>query len=219
MCAPDPNAGVRRAAQERQIQKHAKFGSESIKYWNKETTYKRGKEAAAIGLSRAQSDGYVKALNIVGSGRQAAEGYQKAYATSRYVDEGGGSRRAGRNALHALLQKTAQIDSATDEALGKNLDILHQGLTRDYMTKQAKNRSRLGTPPEWGAPVMMPPQDKAGQFLANLQMGLQIATAVGGFATGFGAVGLAAAKTKTAASFSSKLWGGLKGLSGWSGPN
>ena len=178
MCAPDPNAGARRAAEERQIQKHAKFGSESIKYWNRETTYKRGKAAAAMGYSRGKSDAYVKALNIVGSGRKSAENLQKSYAASRYVDEGGGSRRAGRNALHALLQKTAQIDAASNDAFGKNLDILHQGLTREYITKQAKNRSRLGSPPEWGAPVMMPPQDKAGQFLATLQTGLSIASSI-----------------------------------------
>ena len=178
MCAPDPNAGARRAAEERQNAKHAKFGSESIKYWNRETTYKRGKSAAATGYSRAKSDAYVKALNIIGSGRKSAETLQKGYATSRYVDEGGGSRRAGRNALHALLQKTAQIDAASDDAMGKNLDILHQGMTRDYITKQAKNRSRLGAKPEWGAPVMMPPRDRAGQFLATLQTGLSIASSV-----------------------------------------
>jgi len=178
VCAKDPNAGVRRAAEEKQIAKTAKFGSENVKFWNKETTYKRGKSAIAMGFSRAQSDGYVKALNIIGSGRKSAENLQKQYATSRYVDEGGGSRRAGRNALHALLQKTAQIDAASDDALGKNLDILHQGLTRDYITKQAKNRARLGQPPEWGAPVMMPPRDRAGQFLATLQTGLSIASSV-----------------------------------------
>ena len=85
MCAPDPNAGARRAAQERQNAKHAKFGSESIKYWNRETTYKRGKSAAAIGFSRAKSDAYVKALNIIGSGRKSAETLQKQYAASFFI--------------------------------------------------------------------------------------------------------------------------------------
>ena len=80
--------------------------------------------------------------------------------------------------IQLLLQKTAQIDAASDDAMGKNLDILHQGMTRDYITKQAKNRSRLGAKPEWGAPVMMPPRDKAGQFLATLQTGLSIASSV-----------------------------------------
>ena len=58
------------------------------------------------------------------------------------------------------------------------MDIVHQGLKRDYVSKQAKNRARLGVPPEWGAPVMMPPPDKSGQFLASLQMGLGIASSV-----------------------------------------
>ena len=178
MCAPDPNAAARRAARERQIAKHAKFGSESIKYWNRETTYKRGKEAAALGLSRAKSDAYVKALNILGSGRKQKENLHRAYAGSRYVDEGGRSRTAGRNTLLKLLQQTAQIDKASNEAFGRNYDILFQGIQREYLTRQAKNRSRLGTRPEWGAPVMMPPRDRTGQFLASLQMGLGIASSV-----------------------------------------
>ena len=156
MCSPDPNAGARRAAEERQAAKHAKFGSESIKYWNRETTYKRGKEASALGFSRSKSDAYVKA----------------------YVNEGGRGARAGRNTLHKLLQQTSQIDKASNEAFGRNYDILFQGIQREYITRQAKNRSRLGAKPEWGAPVMMPPQDKAGQFLATLQTGLSIASSV-----------------------------------------
>ena len=58
------------------------------------------------------------------------------------------------------------------------MDIVHQGLKRDYVSKQAKNRARLGVAPEWGAPVMMPPRDRSGQFLASLQMGLGIASSV-----------------------------------------
>ena len=212
MCAPDPNAGARRAAEERQNAKHAKFGSESIKYWNRETTYKRGKEAAAMGFSRSKSDAYVKALNIVGSGRRQAEDLQRAYAGGRYVNEGGRGVRAGRNTLHKLLQQTSQIDKASNEAFGKNYDILFQGIQREYITRQAKNRSRLGAKPEWGAPVMMPPRDKAGQFLATLQTGLSIAGSIGGFASGFS--GVTAAAGKSAPSFAQKLWGGLKGLGG-----
>ena len=77
-----------------------------------------------------------------------------------------------------MLEQTTQIDRATDEAWGRNMDTVHQGLKRDYVSKQAKNRARLGVPPEWGAPVMMPPQDKSGQFLASLQTGLSIASSV-----------------------------------------
>ena len=77
-----------------------------------------------------------------------------------------------------MLAQTTQIDRATDEAWGKNMATVHQGLKRDYVSKQAKNRARLGVPPEWGAPVMMPPKDKSGQFLSALQTGLGIASSV-----------------------------------------
>ena len=189
MCAPDPNAASRYAAEQRQIQKHAKFGSESIKYWNRETTYKRGKEATAIGFSRGKSDAYVRSLDIIGSGRAAAEDAYKGFAMKRFVDEGGRSSRAGVNTLKMLLSKTAQIDRAANDAMGKNLDIAHQGLMRKYTSAQLKNRSRLGVPPEWGAPVMMPPQDKAGQFLGTLMNGLSIATSVASLGTTFGGEG------------------------------
>jgi hypothetical protein len=197
-----------------QIQKKAKFGSESIKYWNRETTYKRGKEASAMGFSRGKSDAYVRALDIVGSGRAAAEAATQGFAAKRYVDEGGGARSAGRNVLLSLLAKTAQIDKASDEAMGKNLDIAHQGLQRKYVSAQMKNRARLGVPPEWGAPVMMPPKDKAGQFLATLKDGLSIATSIVSLGTSFGAdfsniLGKTAEETTKKASTGFRLGGFL----------
>ena len=60
------------------------------------------------------------------------------------------------------------------------MDIVHQGLNREYVSKQAKNTARRGVAPEWGAPVMMPPRDPTGQFLASLQMGLGIVSSVTG---------------------------------------
>ena len=188
VCAKDPNGPARQAARERQIVKEAKFGSESLKYWNKETTYKRGRESAAIGYSRGRSDAYSKALDIVGTGRATAEAATRGFAQQQYVDEGGGARRAGRSKLLELLATTAQIEKATDNAFGRNMDAVHQSLDREYLDKQAKNRARLGAPPEWGAPVMMPPRDKTGQFLASLQMGLSIASQAVSIGTGIGAL-------------------------------
>ena len=178
MCAPDPNAGARRAAEARQQAKIAKHGSESIKYWNRETTYKRGRESIAMGLSRGRSDAYAKALDIAHRGRKNVEAATAGFATKRYVDEGGGARRAGMNTLKALLAQTAEVEKATDDAFGRNMDVTHQALLREYSQRQQKNTSRLGSRPEWGAPVMMPPKDKAGQFLATLQTGLSIAGSV-----------------------------------------
>ena len=73
MFAKDPNGPAREAARQRQIVKTAKFGSESIKFWNKETTYKRGRESIALGYSRGRSDAYAKALDIVSTGRRQKE--------------------------------------------------------------------------------------------------------------------------------------------------
>ena len=182
MCAPDPNAAARFQAEQLQQEKIAKHGSESIKYWNRETDYKRGREASALGFSRAQSDAYTKALNIVGQGRAGKAALTQEYAVKQYVDEGGRSRRAGRSALVALLAKTSALDSAADNAFGAKMDAAHQGLLRRYNSFQIKNRERLGVKPEWGAPVLMPPRDKTGQFLASLSQGLSIATSIVGLA-------------------------------------
>ena len=180
VCARDPNEAARQAAEQRQQIKLAKFGSESIKFHNRGTTYKRGKEAAAIGYSRGTSDAYVKALDIVSTAKATKESLVRGFASSMYVDEGGSARRAGRGKLLELLSKTAQIDKASRDAFGRNMDIVHQGLNREYVSKQAKNTARRGVAPEWGAPVMMPPRDPTGQFLASLQMGLGIVSSVTG---------------------------------------
>ena len=55
------------------------------------------------------------------------------------------------------------------------MDIVNQSIQRDYLSRMAKNRAALGVRPEYGAPVFMPPKDRAGQMFANIQMGLQIA--------------------------------------------
>ena len=177
---------ARFAAMQQQAIKEAKFGSDNLKYWNRETTYKRGKEASATGFSRAKSDIYVRALDIAAQGRVAAESAHKEYAMKRYADEGGRSIRAGRNQLVALLQKTSQIDRANDNAFGRNMDQAYQGALRTYNSNQLKNRARLGVRPEWGAPVMMPAMQTEGGFLDALQKGLSIATDVAGLATGIG---------------------------------
>ena len=79
-----------------------------------------------------------------------------------------------------------RVEPIVDELIKEGHNILkldtaeadNQGLNREYVSKQAKNTARRGVAPEWGAPVMMPPRDKSGQFLASLQMGLGIASSV-----------------------------------------
>ena len=45
-----------------QKKKLSQYQSEQLKYWNRETSYVRGKHRIGTGLSRAQSDAYSKAM-------------------------------------------------------------------------------------------------------------------------------------------------------------
>ena len=47
--------------------KDARYASEKLKYWNRETSFVRGEQRLAMGLSRAQSDAYQKALFTLGT--------------------------------------------------------------------------------------------------------------------------------------------------------
>jgi len=188
VCAPDPNAGARLAAKQTHMNKVAKYGSDSLKYWNKETTFKRGKAAAAIGFSRAKSDAYQKATQTLAQARQfdaASEiGYQQKLMQSKIHDGSQRSRTAGRSNLLELLRQRGEIENSVDKAFNRNMDTFHQRNLRQYQASLARNRERLGTIPEFGAPVLMPPKDKAGQFLANLQTGLSIASTIASGGTG-----------------------------------
>lgn len=182
MCAPDPNAGIRRQAKQRHLEKAVNYNSAALKYWNRETTYVRGKQAAATGFSRAQSDTYSKAVHAWGEGNRRRQDIARAYMQKQVVadeDGVGRSRSFGRTQkLSELLSKQSRVDELMKNTFGRNMDIAFQGHKRTYEGNLAKNRSRLGVKPEYGAPVMMPPKDKAGQFLANLQTGLSIGTSL-----------------------------------------
>lgn len=198
MCAaPDPNAGARAAAKIRHGQRSAKFKSDELKYLNRGTTYKRGKQAAATGLSRARSTAYQNALVAAGRAKQQTENIYKAYYSTQgksakfVADKGDEGRSAsyGRAAkLSDLLNKTANVEKYVHNTFGRNMDLQMQGIERQYDANLAKNRARLGLKPEFGAPTMMPPKDKRGQFLASLQMGLGMVSSVVGIASGIGAL-------------------------------
>ena len=182
MCAPDPNAGARMQAKIRHQEKAAKYGSDSLKYWNRETSYVRGKHRNVIGLSRTKSDAMSKALFTLGKGRQQLEAYQREYhakAGARAFKDSSGtgySKTADRSAYLALLKKQSDIEYTIDNTFGRKMDTVKQGIKRQYLSQEAANRQALGVRPEYGAPVMMPPKDRAGQLFANLQMGLSIAS-------------------------------------------
>ena len=191
MCAPDPNAGIRFQARQEWRKKNTKYHSESLKYWNREVAAKTRRSGLVKGLSRSKSDAYSKALWTLGKGRLAYESLakQKAMLSSRDQKTGvSRSRRYNTAKFQAILAKQRQIERTIDNTFGRNMDIAHQAISRNHMAQVAKNRASIGPMPEYGARVMLPPKDKAGQMFANLQMMLSIASLGASFFTPAGAV-------------------------------
>ena len=184
MCAPDPNAGIRYQAKLEKQKKDNKYHSDSLKYWNRETSHKMRSNALARGLSRARSDSYSKALWVLGKGRQAnQEIYKKKSKLSRVSQNQlvGRSNRYMQGKYKDLLAEQSKIESSINSTFGRNMDVQWQGIQRQHMNYVKKNREKLGLRPEYGAPVMMPPKDTAGQFFNSVSMGLSMASTVMGF--------------------------------------
>ena len=186
MCAPDPNRGIRMQARIEKKKKDAQYASASLKYWNREAAAKQRIGGLTKGLSRTKSDAYSRALWTLGKGRlQKQKIYRAGFAKlSRRADKTGESRarRYQSGKYRELLDKQRQIESSLDATFGRNMDTLWQGMKRNHMNKVISNREKIGIRPEYGAPIFMPPKDKAGQNFANLQMALSIAGIGAGFA-------------------------------------
>ena len=183
MCAPDPNAALRRQALMEHRKKMSKYHSESLKYWNREVSVKQGKSRLTKGLSRSRSDAYSKALWALGKGRLANENlYRQKAKLMRFSDQKNTSRsnRYMANNYKTILDKQRQVESTINNTFGRNMDIAHQMIQRNHMAQVAKNRMRLGSKPEFGMPVMMPPRDSMGQLFNTLGMGLQIGSLITG---------------------------------------
>ena len=186
MCV-DANAGARAQARAAAAAKDARYASEGLKFFNRETTLERTQNQNVIGLSRDQSDAYAQAVATLGKGRKRVEDATRAYFSTMGVNEGGRSRRFGKIKYQALLQKNAEVESTIQNVLGRNQAYANQASTRKYQAAQARAREALGVRPEYGAPVMMPPTNRLGGALSiassviGIGTGLQTFTAGGGF--------------------------------------
>ena len=78
------------------------------------------------------------------------------------------------NKYKQILAKQAQIESSIDTTFRRNMDGTLNKIDKYNRIALARNKEKVGLPPEYGAPVMMPPKDKQGQMFANLQMLLSI---------------------------------------------
>ena len=215
MCV-DANAGARNAARERWAQKDAKYRSESLKFWNRETSAVRGMQRAATGYSRAISNDYQRALYVQGQARKAYHaGFIKYQQTKGSVDEGGRDRRASKRGLVALTRARGQLDNAVQKEFGVQMQRRYRARTLQFQGAQAKSREALGIRPEYGAPVMMPPSDRLSGALNIASQIASIAGAVSGIPIpGLGGNKSAADAFKlpiTGAEIPSDITGGFKG--------
>ena len=176
MCV-DANAGARAQARAQAAAKDARYKSEALKFFNRETTLERTQQQNVIGLSRDQSDAYAQAIATIGKGRKRVEDATRAYFATMPVDEGGRSRSFGRNKYLTLLAQNAEVESTIQNVLGRNMAYSQEGAKRKFQVAQAQAREALGIRPEYGAPVMMPPTNRLGGAL-------QIASQVVGIASG-----------------------------------
>ena len=186
MCV-DANAGARAQARAQAAAKDARYASEGLKFFNRETTLARTQNQNVIGLSRDQSDAYAQAVATLGKGRKRVEDATRAYFSTMGVNEGGRSRRFGKLKYQALLQKNAEVESTINNVLGRNQAYAQQASTRKFQAGQARAREDLGIRPEYGSPVIMPPTNRLGGALSiassviGIGTGLQSFTAGGGF--------------------------------------
>ena len=176
MCV-DANAGARAQARAQAAAKDARYASEGLKFFNRETTLERTQQQNVIGLSRDQSDAYAQAVATIGKGRKRVEDATRAYFATMAVDEGGRSTRFGKLKYQDLLAKNAEVESTIQNVLGRNMAYSQEGARRKFQVAQAQVRQALGIRPEYGAPAMMPPTNRLGGAL-------QIASQVVGIASG-----------------------------------
>ena len=155
----DANAAARNAARQRWMEKDAKFRSDSLKFWNRETSAQRGMDRAATGYSRGISDDYQRALYVQGQGRQAyQQGYIKYLKEKATVNEGGQARRRT-TGVRALMRAKGKLEQATRSEFGAQMQRRYRGRLLKLQATQADVRNKLGLTPEYGAPVLMPPSD------------------------------------------------------------
>tara|TARA_Y100001973_G_scaffold79840_1_gene117397 strand:+ start:87 stop:884 length:798 start_codon:yes stop_codon:yes gene_type:complete len=161
----DLNADKREAARQEKANKDAAFAAAETGYYGKEVQAKISQSSNVVGYTKDTSDAYATAVSTIGKGRAAIEDATKAFLSSQKVDEGGRSKKFGRNSYLTLLQKTNEVESVVDTILGRNMAYVQEGARRKFSLANAETREALGLIPQYGAPVMMPPTNRLGGAL------------------------------------------------------
>lgn len=181
MCAPDPNAGRREAARVENNRRHAEFRADSIKQWNKESSFKDNiTTIRGLGKSRDLADFQEFTKNAEGQALLGKENLARQYFQNQKTNEGGRSTRFGGKASSDYFSKIAKIDRKMYQlaTVGEAKTLTKIDRRQDAMIKQ--QHANLGMGPQFGMPTMMPPKDRAGQLMNSLSFGLNVATGVMG---------------------------------------
>ncbi len=182
MCAPDPNAGIRRQARERNKARIAKYYGNSIKQWNKEADFKENlKNIRGLGRSRVLSDFQQYATQARGKALLGKENAAREMFQKQTVNEGGRSRTRGRGRTMAYFSKIADIDRKQFALATVGEAKVQQGLQQRQQAMERKERMKLGMGPQFGMPTMLPPKDRAGQFMNSVSFGLNVASGLMAF--------------------------------------
>ena len=175
MCAPDPNAGRREAAKQENNKRIQKYYSDGIKQWNKEVDFKDNiNNILGLGASRSRSDFDAFALSEQGKGMLDKENAARKYFQQAAVNEGGRSRNFKGSQKSAYFAKLAEVDrkqyalATVGEA--KAGTKIQRGLEEQLRT----NRTNLGFDPQFGPATMLPPKDRAGQFMNTVSFGMSV---------------------------------------------
>ena len=175
MCAPDPNAGRREAAKQENQKRILKYYSDGIKQWNKEVDFKDNiNNILGLGASRSRSDFDAFALSEQGKGMLDKENAARKYFQQAAVNEGGRSRNFKGSQKSAYFAKLAEVDrkqyalATVGEAKAETK--IQRGLQEQLRT----NRTNLGFDPQFGPPTMLPPKDRAGQFMNTVSFGMSV---------------------------------------------
>ena len=142
MCI-DANAGARRAARQRNKEKHANFQQKSLMFFNKETSLARAQNRNVMGYSRDLSDAYVRAIYTQGKGRLRNQKLVAAYFGKKKIDQGGRSRTFGRKQYQGLLRSQSEIEGITRNMFGRNMAYAQEGARRKFQAANAQARQKL----------------------------------------------------------------------------
>ena len=179
MCAPDPNAGRREAARQKNNERINKYYADSIKQWNRETDYKQNVTTIkGIGASRTRSDFDMFALQQQGTGLLAKQEAAKKDYVSKSVDEGGRSNRFGKNKMADYLNKIAAVDRQEYALATVGEATAETGRERRQQAMIDKQNQALGGDPQFGMPTMDPGRDAAGQMMNSISFGLNVISGI-----------------------------------------